>query len=171
MGHFLTETLLRTKMIDRVKTVQTVARPGYPPRDQLTWRLMVADQKWEDALLANKKNYDVDGLPVVGKAPKLDSDGMWEGGQSSIRGVDKDWVADKVKQPSSKPWVDNLNIEAGTGIKVNGYIYDVMTELEKKGKKVIPSRPVDKKDVVNRSKFDSYNRCQTISLLVLMLML
>ena len=163
MGHFLTESIVRTKMVNRIKTVQSVSRPGYPPRDQLTWRLNVADQDWETAILSNKKNYDVDGLPVVGKAPKLDSDGMWEGGQSSIRGVDKDWVADKVKQPSSKPWVDNLNIEAGTGIKVNGYIYDVMTELEKKGKKVIPSRPVDKKDVVNRSKFDSYNRSRNLA--------
>ena len=163
MGHFLTEALVKTKVVNRVKTMQMVSKPGYPPREQLTWRLTVANKEWENAILANKKNYDVDGLPVVGKAPKLDSDGMWEGGQSSIRGVNKDWVADKVKQPSSKPWKDNLNIEAGTGIKVNGYIYDVMTELEKKGKKVIPSRPANKSDVVNRSKFDSYMRSRNLA--------
>ena len=163
MGHFLTESIVRTKSVNRIKTVQSVAKPGYPPRDQLTWRLTVGDPNWEQSILANKKNYDVDGLPVVGKAPKLQDDGLWEGGQGSIRGVDKEFVAAEVKKRSSKPWVDNLNIEAGTGIKVNGYIYDVMSELEKKGKSVIPSRPINKKDVVNRSKFDSYMRARNVA--------
>lgn len=164
MGHFLTESILKTGSVKRVKTVQSVSKPGYPPRDQLTWMLVVEDSNWEASILANKKNYDIDGLPIIGdKAPKLDKDGLWSNGQASIRGVDKEWVAKEVKKTSSKPWVDNLNIEAGTGIKVNGYIYDVMSELEKKGKSVIPSRPKNKADVVNRSKFDSYMRARNVA--------
>jgi len=163
MGHFLTESLVNTGVVKRVKSMQTILKPGLPPREVLTWRLDVADKKWADAILANKRNYEVDGLPVVGKSPKVGSDGLYKTGQKSIKGSDAEWLEKQSKSRKSKPWIDNLNTEAKTGIKVNGYIYDVMSEMEKKGKGIIPKKPIGVKDESLLSQYNSYQRARDLA--------
>ena len=161
MGHFLIEAAMKAKIVKRTKVVQRVSRDGFPPRDELSWRIVEVDKKWKEAFLANKKNYDIDGLPSIGKAPEIGRDGLYvESGKPTIRGTDKEWIKKQVAKMSSKPWVDNLKYESGTGIRVNGFIYDVMTELEKRGKSIIPRKSLNKTDVVARSKRDSYTRAR-----------
>ena len=162
MGHFLIEAAMKAKIVKRTKVVQRVSRDGFPPRDELSWRLVEVDKSWKEAFLANKRNYDIDGLPSIGKAPEIGRDGLYvESGKPTIRGTNKEWIKKEAAKMSSKPWVDNLKYESGTGIRVNGFIYDVMTELEKRGKSIIPRKALNKTDVVARSKRDSYTRART----------
>ena len=162
MGHFLIESAMKAKIVKRTKVVQRVSRDGFPPRDELSWRLQEVDKSWKEAFLANKNNYDVDGLPSLGKAPTVGRDGLYvESGRPTIRSTSKEWIKEQAAKISSRPWIDNLKYETGTGIRVNGFIYDVMTELEKRGKSLIPKAPLNKSDVVARSKYDSYMRART----------
>ena len=162
MGHFLIESATNSKIVRRVKVPIRVKKDSFKPRNQVTWRLEEVDKSWKDAFLANKNNYDVDGLPSIGKAPKVGTDGLYvNSGRATIRKTDKEWAAKQFNKPSSKPWVKNLEYESGTGIRVNGYVYDTMTELEKRGKSIIPKKALNKTDVVARSKYDSYMRART----------
>ena len=163
MGHFLLEGILKEGKIFRKKSRDLVDFNGVKI-EKFTWRLEVGDKKWQEMMLANKKNYDVEGLPTVGKAPKLSKDGIWQDtGMAAIRTNDKDWVKEVSKKSSSKPWKKNLEVEAGTGIKVNGYIYDVMSELEKKGRKAIPPRPGRNAPDEVKTKYESYKRARTLA--------
>ena len=163
MGHFLIEGAVRAKMVKRVKEMTRMVTDGDRPRDVLSWRLTVADERWKDSFLALKKNYGVDGLPSIGKAPKLGADGFYSGNRPAIRGTDRKWLKEKSERPSSKRWMDNLQDEADTGIRVNNYILEVMEELEKRGRSVIPRIPRNSKDVVARSKYDSYIRAKEMA--------
>ena len=160
MGHFLIESAVKSKIVKRTKVLMQIVEDGKPPRNVLSWRLQEVDKTWKEAFLANKKNYDVDGLPTIGKPPVLKKNGLYENGSPAIRGVDDAFVADEVAKRSSKPWVDNLADEAGTGIRVNGYVFDVMEELERLGKSVIPKKS---KIISERSKYDSYIRAREMA--------
>ena len=162
MGHFLMESAVKSKIVGRSKVMMKIVEDGKPPRNVLTWRIVEKDKTWKDAFLANKKNYDVDDLPAIGKAPTIGADGTYANGSPAIRGVNQKWLEEQVKKPSAKRWLNNLADEAETGIKVNGYIFDVMEELEKLGKSVIP-RKGRAKDIVARSKYDSYIRAKEMA--------
>jgi len=160
MGHFLIESAINSGLVKRLKVVQSVSRDGLPPRDELQWLLKEANEDWRQAFLLNKTNYDVDGLPSIGKPPEI-VDGIYSAsGRSTIRKQNKEWVQKEASKSSSKPWINNLKYESKTGLQVNGYIYDVMTELESRGKPLIPKPPANAKDVVARSKYDSYMRAR-----------
>ena len=160
MGHFLIESAVKSKIVKRTKVLMQIVEDGKPPRNVLSWRLQEVDKTWKEAFLANKKNYDVDGLPTIGKPPVLKDNGLYANGSPAIRGVDDAFVADEVAKRSAKPWVDNLADESATGIRVNGYIFDVMEELERLGKSVIPKKS---KILAERSKYDSYIRAREMA--------
>ena len=163
MGHYLIEGAVRTKLVKRVKEMTRILDDAQRPKDVLSWRLVATNERWKDSFLALKTNYGVDGLPYVGKAPKLGRDGFYSDGRASIRGTERKWLEEKAKLPSSKRWMDNLQDEADTGIRVNAYIFDVMEELEKRGRTVIPKPPKNSKDLVARSKYDSYIRAKNMA--------
>ena len=161
MGHFLIESAVKSKIVKRTKVLMQIVEDGKPPRTVLSWRLKEVDKTWKEAFLANKKNYDVDDLPAIGKAPEVGKNGLYSNGSPVIRGVDDAFVAEEVSKSSAKPWLDNLADEASTGIRVNGYIFDVMEELERLGKSVIPKGSA--RDIATVSRYDSYIRAKEMA--------
>ena len=164
IGNYLMNSLVKTGNVKRLKSVQLI-KADYQVKEVTSWTLKADNPEWETLLLENKKNYDVDGLPRF-KAPKYGrgrlTHGLYEDtGEAAIRGSDKDWVELQYRDGRSKASLDNLDSEAGTAIRVNGYTYDVLTKLRSNGDEFIPSPPKMKRDVVSRSKYDSFNRALT----------
>ena len=162
IGHFLLLNAEKTKIIKRVKQFQ----PGKDgKKGKITWMIKVTDDDWADAILANKNNYDIEGLPSLGEVPKIGADGLYEDGTSLIRTGDKKWAADQVKNNRKSEWVKNIENETATGIKVNDYVYETMRRLEKIGDDVIPTKTFSKgKDgIKQRSKRQSYDRTTQVA--------
>ena len=166
LGHFLLSGVTDNGYIERLKTTALVRKFDWEaPTEEITWLLKPKDPQWENAVLSNRKNYFTDDLPYIDKPPKY-KDGFLENGTSAVRGADREWVKKKFSSKKSKGATNNLNYEAGTGIKVNGYIYDVQTELIRRNKgtgKAIPQKPLHKKDVSNRSSYDSFNQKRALA--------
>ena len=161
IGNYLMNSLVKTGNVKRMKSVQRV-KQDFQIREVTAWTLKADNPEWETLLLENKKNYEVDGLPRF-KAPKYGrgtlTNGIYEDtGEAAIRGSNTDWVELQYRNGKSKASLDNLDTEAGTAIRVNGYTYDVLTKLRSNGDEFIPSAPKSKRDVVTRSKYDSFNR-------------
>ena len=161
IGNYLMNSLVKTGNVKRLKSVQRV-KVDFQMKDVTSWVLKANNPEWETLLLENKKNYDIDGLPRF-EAPKYGrgklTHGIYEDtGEAAIRGSDKDWVELQYRNGKSKASLDNLDAEAGTPIRVNGYIYDVLSKLRSNGDDFIPSAPKMKTDVVARSKHDSFMR-------------
>lgn len=164
IGNYLMNSLVKTGNVKRLKSVQRI-KADFTVKEVTSWTLKADNPEWETLLLENKKNYDVDGLPRF-EAPKYGrgklTHGIYEDtGEAAIRGSDKDWVELQYRNGKSKASLDNLDIEAGTAIRVNGYAYDVLSKLRSNGDEFIPSAPKMKTDVVARSKYDSFNRAMT----------
>ena len=165
MGNLLLESLLRTKVVKRVKGTQLLEIDYMPPKEISVYQLEVVDLKWKEAVLANKTNYDIDGLPSVGRYNRIDPDGVYEDGTSAIRTKDKQLSADVTKRDSNKGWKKNLDNETQTTININGDVFDVMTELEKRGDGLIPSKVFapGKQGVKDRTARESYDRARSIA--------
>ena len=166
MGNFLLVRLEKAKIIDRFKTTSMVRDFDWePPKEQVMWMLKAKNKNWEDAILANRKNYEFDGLPSL-KPPKYDKDGFYETGQAAIRGTHKDEVTKLLKPRKTAPAIKNLDYESATAIKVNGYVYDTMNEMERKGVGIgsaIPKKPTSKLDVAARSTRSSWDRVRKVA--------
>jgi DNA-directed RNA polymerase len=129
------------------------------------WMIKPKNKTWENAILSNKKNYEFDGLPRL-KPPVYDKHGFYEDGTAAIRGTHKDDVEKMLKGRSSNPAINNLNYEAATGIKVNKYVLDTQTELERRGVgigKVVPKKSTSKLDVSARSERQAWDSKRSIA--------
>lgn len=167
-----------------------------PPKEQTMWMLKSKDPKWEKAILSNKKNYQFDGLPnltpqryVNGILEDLDiadraidvktgrTKLLKEGidpktkekislGRTAIRGTTREEVKELLSKSSSRPAIKNLDYEGATGIKVNGYVYDIQTEMERRGAGIgtaIPAKATSKLDIAARSTRDSWDRVRKVA--------
>lgn len=168
MGNFLLLSLEKTGKIRRRKVTSTVqGTPWEAPEKKVMWVIESADPDWEKTIMANQNNYTIDGLPSIGKPLKYNKEGIYEEtGRTAVRGIKRDEIGDLIGNRKNKPALRNLDYEAATALNINGYVYDVMSEMERRGKglgTIIPGVPKDKLDTVARSKRNSYDRARTLA--------
>lgn len=178
VGNLLIESMIDAKIIKRVKSM-TLSNG----RKEATYLIEAIDKKWEKAVLANKTNYDIDGLPSLKKPVILDSSlletenilggkrvsivrGVYDDGTSLIKTPNKEWSSSAVLKDLDKGWVKNLENEGATGIKINNYIFNVMKELERISDNVIPTKNYSNNKIISeieKSKRNSYDRAIKIA--------
>lgn len=163
MGHFLIRSVVDSKLV-KLKKSQNVYKKGFGTVVEDAYQLEVLDKKWLESALKNKNNYDVEGLPslasprIIKGREQIDGvefKGTYADGTSLIKTRDKEWAANKVVDDQLKPWVKNIDYESKVKFRVNNYVYDVMTELDKRGDALIPKRlAITETDKSLRNRFD-----------------
>ena len=159
MGNYLILAMEQQGFIRRIRRIQTVKIDGRAPTTRYSWGLETKNKSWKQSIDIEKSVTGIDGLPNMGKGnlPEFDfKTGTFKGGAPIIRGADREWLIKQLAKPGAKDWVNPNLIEGATGWNVNLPVLQMMKEMERRGKSIIPKPPKGKLDVEARSRYDSY---------------